>query len=77
MAFLEAPIPTERSHVQLEVDDEPTVPEEPTASLPFAARSKAQKLGAGGGRSVLDQLKEDGGLFENDVDQLGVFIIWV
>ena len=65
MAFLEAPIPTERSHVQLEVDDEPTVPEEPTASLPFAAR----KLGAGGGgRSVLDQLKEDGGLFENDVD---------
>lgn len=36
VAFLEAAIPTERSHVQLEVDDEPTVPEEPTASMPFA-----------------------------------------
>lgn len=35
---MEAAIPTERSHVQLEVDDEPTVPEEPTASMPFVPR---------------------------------------
>ena len=35
VAFLEAPIPAERQHVQLEVDDEPAVPEEPTAAVPF------------------------------------------
>ena len=35
MAFLEAAIPAERQHVQLEVDDEPAVPEEPAAAVPF------------------------------------------
>ena len=42
VAFLEAAIPTERSHVQLEVDDEPTVPEEPTASMPFVPRWRSK-----------------------------------
>lgn len=36
VAFLESPIPAERQHVQLEVDDEPAVPEEPIAAVPFA-----------------------------------------
>lgn len=36
VAFLEAAIPAERQHVQLEVDDEPAVPEEPAAAVPFA-----------------------------------------
>jgi hypothetical protein len=35
VAFLEAAIPAERQHVQLEVDDEPAVPEEPAAAVPF------------------------------------------
>lgn len=39
MAWLEAPVPTERSHVQLEVDEEPPVPDEPSAAVPFAAWS--------------------------------------
>lgn len=37
VAWLEAPVPTERSHVQLEVDEEPPVPDEPSAAVPFAA----------------------------------------
>ena len=41
VAFLETAIPAERQHVQLEVDDEPAVPEEPAAAVPFVTWTSA------------------------------------